>query len=248
MKNDEIYSVHPALDFVGSLLERIDRSELIQSLNALGREREIALSFIPSPSQKLSAVEYETRIVHQRELIVNDNWHDIFNACIWLTFPKTKRTISDLHVSLGSGENNQRPRRRDVLTLFDESGMLMVSERSDFREMNEHHQWRKLFVEHRDEFVTQVKPILFGHGAMEQLVTQFHRGLTVKAMWIELSSETSLDALDDHLASQIQRDTLLTDNERRVPLPLLGVPGWFDENKSESCYDDLQVFRPLRKK
>jgi Protein of unknown function (DUF3025) len=118
---------HPAFDFVRPLLDRIDQSALLASLNALAHECGVEISFVPAPSHKLSAVDYERRIVEAREVIVDDNWHDRFNACIWLMFPVTKRVISELHVTLGIGEENRRPRRRDVLTLFDESGLLLVA-------------------------------------------------------------------------------------------------------------------------
>ena len=31
-----------------------------------------------------------------------------------------------------------------------------------------------------------------------------------------------------------------------VPLPVLGVPGWWDQNMQPGFYDDPQVFRPAR--
>ncbi|HQX67511.1 MAG TPA: DUF3025 domain-containing protein, partial [Ottowia sp.] len=31
-----------------------------------------------------------------------------------------------------------------------------------------------------------------------------------------------------------------------VPLPLLGVPGWWPANQAPAFYDDAEVFRPLR--
>jgi Protein of unknown function (DUF3025) len=238
---------HPTFDFIRPLLKRIDRANLIASLNGLAREREIDLKFVAAPEKKLSAVEYETRIAHDHELIVNDSLHDLFNACIWLTFPKTKRTISELHVELGAGDNNRRPRRRDVLTLFDESGLMLICDPSycdAFKQLNENHQWKTLFVERRREFVDHVRPILFGHGALEQLASHSHRGLTVKAQWLPLSCDTPLDAIDDYLLAKIRANEELRDNEWRIPMPLLGVPGWFEENENASCYGDASIFRP----
>jgi hypothetical protein len=245
---------HPAFDFIRPLLDRVDRvdqSALLVSLNALARERGVEIAFVPAPEQKLSAVEYERRIVEAREVIVNDNWHDRFNACIWLTFPLTKRAISELHVTLGPGEENRRPRRRDVLTLFDESGLLLVCDSAlcdTFKRLNETHRWQTLFVERRREFVVSVKPILFGHGALEQLATKWHRGLTVKAQWLALHRDASLAEIDCVLADRIVKGEELREDERRIPMPLLGVPGWFEENEDPACYDDASVFRPARER
>jgi Protein of unknown function (DUF3025) len=240
---------HPAFDFIRPLLDKIDANSRIASLNALAGERNVDLTFVPALEQKLSAVEYELKIVSHRELIVNDNWHDIFNACIWLAFPQTKRAISELHVAIGHGENNRRPRRRDVLTLFDESGVILLCKQSlcgEFETLNKTHQWKTMFVERRDEWLAHVKTILFGHGALEQLATQWHRGLTVKAQWVPLSPDSSLNEIDTYLASEIVANQMLYEDERRIPLPLFGVPGWFAENADTACYGDVSVFRPAR--
>ncbi len=209
----------------------------------------IDISFVRAPEQKLSAVEYESRIVSHRELIVHDNLHDLFNACIWLTFPKTKRAISELHVALGAGDNNRRPRRRDVLTLFDESGLILLCEPTlcaEFATLNKTHQWKTLFVERRSEFVSHVRPLLFGHGALEQLASNPHRGLTAKALWLPIAASPSMSDVDCYLADRVIANELLTDTEQRIPMPLLGVPRWFAENENPACYEDVGVFRAAR--
>jgi Protein of unknown function (DUF3025) len=239
----------PAFDFIQPLLQRIDRDDFIASLNTLARERKIEIVFVAAPEQKLAAVDYERRIVHDRELIVNDNWHDIFNACIWLTFPKTKRAVSELHVAIGHGENNRRPRQRDVLTLFDEAGLVLCAPSAlcdELKQLNETHQWKTLFVARRREFVEQVTPYLFGHGTLEQLIEKPHQGLTAKALWLPFARDATIEAIDEYLAPQIRGGLLLTPDERRIPMPLLGIPSWFAENEEPQCYDDVSVFRPLR--
>ena len=208
-------------------------------------------TFIPPPSLALSAIDFERRVVEHNELVVRpDSLHDVLNALIWLTFPKTKRAISEAHVALGVNPNGKtRPRRRDVLTVFDESGMIMLSERDNLREMNRRHQWRELFVTHRTDFVQHARPVLFGHGAMEQLANQLpkvHRGLTVKALWLPLPTATPVAEVDDYLAIRIERGDSLHETERTVPLPVLGIPGWFAENEVLECYDDTSIFRPKR--
>ena len=204
--------------------------------------------FVPPPPRALSAIDFERRVVEQNELIVRpDNLHDVLNALVWLTFPKTKRSISAAHVALGiTAGGSTRPRRRDVLTLFDEAGAIILSQRDDLKKLHEGHEWRKLFVDHRQEFIAEARPILFGHGALEQLVSHPHRGLTAKALWLPRAHDTPLPALDTWMAKHIASEQLLAKNEHRLPLPIVGVPGWFAENELADCYDDAAVFRAFR--
>lgn len=193
-------------------------------------------------------MDFERRIVEQNELIVRpDNLHDTVNALVWHTFPAAKRAISETHVALGAAATaNGRPRRRDILTLFDEAGALIISQRSDLRALHEAHEWKRLFVEHRAHFIRDCRVILFGHGTLEQLASNPHRGLTVKALWLRLAAEVSLDEIDELLAQGVDSGTSLAANERRLALPILGVPGWFAESEAPACYGDVDVFRPLR--
>ncbi len=209
--------------------------------------------FVPPPARAISAIDFERRVVEQNELIVRPNsLHDLLNVLVWLAFPKTKRAISEAHVTLGVNANGKtRPRRRDVLTLFDESGIIVLSENDALPVMNQQHQWCELFVTHRTTFTQQARPILFGHGAMEQLgkqLPQVHRGLTVKALWFPLPVSSSLAQIDDYLATRVVSGESLGEQERSIPMPVLGLPGWFAENESPDCYDDESVFRPKRSK
>ena len=204
--------------------------------------------FVPPPPRTVSAIDYERRVVEQNELIVRtDNLHDVMNALVWLTFPKTKRAISEAHVALGvTADGRTRPRRRDVLTLFDEAGAVVLSQRVDLKALHEAHRWRELFVEYRQDFVNEARVVLFGHGALEQLGNKPHRWLTVKALWLPLVPRSTLPDVDRWLSAGIAKSELLAANENRLPLPILGIPGWFDENEMVSCYDETEVFRPLR--
>ena len=218
-----------------------------------GTDSKAVPTFILPPARALSAIDFERRVVEQNELIVRPNsLHDLMNAMVWLTFPKTKRAISEAHVALGVNKDGKtRPRRRDVLTLFDESGIIILSDSDALRTMNQQHQWRELFVTHRADFVQQTRPILFGHGAMEQLgkqLPQVHRGLTVKALWLPLPITTTLAQLDEYLSTRIVGGESLSEQERSIPIPVLGLPGWFADNESRDCYDDQSVFRPIRRR
>ena len=205
---------------------------------------------IPPPARALGALDFERALVERNELIVRpENLHDTMNAIVWHTFPQTKRAISEIHVALGAANTaNGRPRRRDVLTLFDEAGAIIVSQRDDLKALHQAHEWKALFIDHRAEFTQDARVILFGHGTLEQLGAKPHQGLTVKALWLPLAPSTPLPEIDVWMAERIASGELLAANEHRLPLPILGVPGWFAANEAVECYDDLDVFRPLRKR
>ena len=84
---------------------------------------------------------------------------------------------------------------------------------------------------------------------MEQLgnqLPQVHRGLTVKALWLPLPVTAMPPEIDNHLAMRIVSGERLGEQERSIPMPVLGLPGWFGENESAECYDNESVFRPRR--
>jgi hypothetical protein len=54
----------------------------------------------------------------------------------------------------------------------------------------------------------------------------------------------SLQAADAWLAAALSEDRLAS--KPFVPLPVLGVPGWWAANEAPAFYDDVQVFRPAR--
>ncbi len=71
---------------------------------------------------------YECRIWERGEVETRpDNWHDFFNALVWLSFPHTKNAISAAHVRAMQQPGELRGRVRDALTHFDECGIVVLS-------------------------------------------------------------------------------------------------------------------------
>ena len=75
--------------------------------------------------------QYEPRCYLTGEVQTRaNNWHDLFNALVWLTFPKTKAVLNARHYhaltveEIASGSH--RGAVRDVNTLLDESGVIVV--------------------------------------------------------------------------------------------------------------------------
>ncbi|AXT37522.1 DUF3025 domain-containing protein [Alteromonas sp. BL110] len=67
----------------------------------------------------------EDGVVPTRE----QSWHDLFNALIWLQFPKTKSLLNALHISdINTHGVNPRTARRNRITHFDECGVVLAIE------------------------------------------------------------------------------------------------------------------------
>ena len=67
----------------------------------------------------------EDGVVPTRE----QSWHDLFNALIWLQFPKTKSLLNELHINdIKLHGVNPRTSRRNRITHFDECGVVLAIE------------------------------------------------------------------------------------------------------------------------
>jgi hypothetical protein len=83
----------------------------------------------PSPADPYYEVHlYETGCVATR----TENWHDLFNALVWLAYPRTKAVINALHARQIPLEGGRRGRLRDLLTIFEYPGWLPESASADF--------------------------------------------------------------------------------------------------------------------
>jgi hypothetical protein len=115
------------------------------------------------------------------------------------------------------------------------------------------HQWKTAFIMHREQWGKTIAPFMFGHANYEML-TKPYIGLTGKALFVNVPDEifckdlvTQYQYLDKQLYEMIKNDDCLADNKQLSPLPLLGVPGWFEENNNSSFYDNTDYFRPKRR-
>jgi hypothetical protein len=128
---------------------------------------------------------------------------------------------------------------RDALTLFDEN-VLLLQASDDLWQTLQVRNWKKLFGELRDEWQS-AHIVIFGHALLEKLVTPY-KSITAHVFRIASDVDTKDDqALDAWLATNLQPDYLAT--KPYLPLPVLGIPGWWPENQDLSFYLDTQVFR-----
>ena len=244
---------------VRPLVERLpaDRFPSLDDLNALVRERgvrsggEAPLVFVPPGSGPRAATDrYEVRIFRTGEVETRDgSRHDLYNALAWLAFPRTKALFNRVHHDeLGRrGAGSTRGTARDVLTLFDEGGVIVACADPALARLLEGFHWKRLFWNQRVEVARSMRFFVFGHAILEHALAPF-KGVTAKALVIEIGPDAPalVDHLDAAAAAHFARPESLASTRALQPLPVLGIPGWAAENEDPAFYDDVAVFRPGR--
>ena len=180
-----------------------------------------------------------------------DNWHDFFNALVWLTFPQAKAALNARHARALATRQTERGRERDTMTHFDECGIVVVSSNRLLLELIGDFRWKELFWERRADLATDLRCFVFGHATYEQLLAPF-RGLTAKAVllavgedWLAAPLATQIADIDRRLAGELALGAY--DHPRTLhPLPLMGFPGLTPASEDAAYYDDTWQFRPGR--
>lgn len=187
---------------------------------------------------------YEQRIYLKGEVQTRlDNWHDFFNALIWMKLPEIKRVINSRHYyeSLKQKKLGQEKKRNAIqnqLAHFDECGVVVISKSKELLELLKNHCWSELFWVRREEVQIDMHFEIFGHALYEKALKPYI-GFTGKALLIHGDdfdgvSKQAADYLSQNLG---KADKLLS------PLPILGVPGWWDGNGNASFYKNTDYFR-----
>ncbi len=182
---------------------------------------------------------YEER-VYNHGLIAHrhTNWHDFFNALAWLKFPKAKSAINAKHFQeIKRQTSNLRSKKRDLLTLFDECGVIVFAN-ENIKNLIQQHQWKELFINHRNSWLKgKIKVVTFGHAMYEKYLNPYI-GMTAKALVIN----PIITNVDQYLASNLLNDVLLLCSKDLLPLPVLGIPGWYKSQKN-NFYSNSNYFR-----
>lgn len=217
------------------------------------------LRFVPQEYGKLPfEAQYEPRCYLKGEVPTRkDNWHDLLNALVWLTFPKAKAAINLRHYqaqSGGEGEEtgNRRGTVRDTNTLLDESGVIVACADAGLASLLRDFQWKELFWHRRAEVLRKMGFFLFGHGLYEKALNPYV-GMTGQGLILQVPQEfcgwplaRRLEHLDGLLADYLADAGHCRSTKELTPVPLLGIPGWTAENELPSYYDNTDYFRPGR--
>lgn len=211
------------------------------------------LRFVPQ-AELPSGEAYEAFIARTARVPTRENLHDLFNGIAWLRFPALKRRLNQLQAaqiaaSVAAGTSTQRGAVRDALTVFDENAALWQAP-SVLVEALRERDWRGLFVTHRDAWA-EARLTLFGHALLEKL-TQPRKAITAHVWLLPTEAATAggpcaAPMADEAMARFCASLTpALLASKPHLPLPVLGVPGWWPANENAAFYDDADVFRPPR--
>ncbi len=205
-------------------------------------------------------LHYETRIAERGILATRVGMpHDVANALIWLRHPHLKRALNTRQVEdIARVGPKQRTRAQCALTQFDEAGAIVWLGDPTLLPLWDAHDWSALFLRERDAWGTRIALTVFGHALLEHV--WLARALPVaKALVVQLSPRefgrrtvgngaliSRWSARETQVARAIAHNELLGDPQELRPLPLAGIPGWHEDNRSESFFIDTACFRPLR--
>ena len=222
----------------GAQLARKPLSCVASALNALGPS---PVQFVPQ-SALSEGQAYEQFIFDTQTVPTRDNLHDFFNGLCWLTFPQTKKKLNQLQAAELAMHGVQQVRGpvRDALTLFDENAAFLLAPQPLWDALIAKN-WRRLFVELRPLW-QDAQLVLFGHALLEKLVNP-RKPITAHVYRTQPTAVVALN-LDAWIAAELSAVKLAT--KPFVPLPVLGVPGWWPDNENLSFYEDMLVFRPPR--
>ncbi|HMC15858.1 MAG TPA: DUF3025 domain-containing protein [Albitalea sp.] len=210
-----------------------------QALNRLNAARGTMLRAGPlrfvAQSELPPGQAYEDYIARSACVPTRDNLHDLFNGLVWSVFPTLKRRLNELQaeqIAL-AGIGGTRGAVRDALTLFDENAALWQAPPGLVDALRAR-DWTTLFVTRREAW-RDARTVLFGHALLEKLCTP-RKPITAHAWPLPLQADPQF-----HLLGALTPQTLAA--KGHLPLPVLGVPGWWPANEAASFYADRAVFR-----
>ena len=183
---------------------------------------------------------YESFIDRTACVPTRANLHDLFNGLAWLMQPALKRRLNALQAEQIESAAKGAPRgaMRDALTLLDENAALLQAPQVLVDALTQRN-WQALFVTHRAAWV-EARIELFGHALVEKLVRP-RKPITAHVWVVPQGCET----MGDWLAQTLANGPLIA--RPFLPLPVLGVPGWWTANECPTFYLDETVFRPPQK-
>ena len=177
---------------------------------------------------------YKTGVIATRK----NNWHDFFNAMVWHNYPQTKIAINtNHHKELQKQKDSNRSRIRDLLTLFDECGVIIIANK-EHQDMIRQHCWNKLFIDNKNAWLNgEITILTFGHAMFEKYLNPYI-GMTAQALLFDKNQNN----MDDFVSQEIFKQQLLLSKSELSPLPLLGIPRWHPIQNHE-FYANKNYFR-----
>jgi hypothetical protein len=225
----------PFLPLARQLLEHASSRSVATALEAARSNTSACPRFIYH-SELPAGEPYEAFIARTDCVPTRDNLHDLFNGLMWLSYPQTKRRMNQLQAQQISlhGASGPRGSLRDALTLFDENAVVLQAP-SKLVDALRRRDWHTLFIDERAMWQS-ARLVVFGHALLEKLM-QPRKAITAHVWVVE-------ELNDSALAASLTLERLAA--KAFLPLPVLGVPGWWSANEDSTFYEDPEVFRPAR--
>jgi hypothetical protein len=222
----------------------LERDDWRQALSAAARDRGITtakglpIAFVAADDAGAEA--YESHIAATGRVPTRDNAHDLFNALVWLAYPRTKAALNARQAGelARDGVRGTRGPVRDAATLIDESGLLLAAD-EPVREALHRFDWQWLFGAQRSRWGSDWQAFTFGHALIEKLRSPY-KALTAAVVCLPSSAADIDEAAAQWVSNTPLAPPLL------AHLPVLGIPGWWPENEEPAFYADAAVFRIRR--
>jgi len=203
-------------------------------------------------SDELGQDGYEHRIYTTGQVSTRpDNWHDLFNALVWMRYPKIKTALNRLHFEAGAERKSaRRGPLRDALTLFDECGAVVVSDRPGILRDLAERRWRDAFL--AADFINATAISVIGHAMLEKFMNPY-KSMCANVLYVQappaflaLDRQKRIELIDRVIADKLLNGSILANPASLSPLPLAGIPGWWprEGQVQDGFYLDRNVFRP----
>jgi len=191
-----------------------------------------------APGAKRAGYEVQ---VHQTGRVETrpESRHDWFNALCWLAFPRTKARINAMHAAEIAHEGGRRGRLRDLLTIFDEGGAIVVCADAGLNRLVREFRWTDLFWRQRERVRRHMRFVVLGHAALERALAPWP-GITCKAIFAPPDAD-----LDQAAAAWLAAVPPGASPRALAPLPVFGYPGWMPD-QDERFYAEERYFRERR--
>lgn len=218
----------------------------IDALNA-ARPADMAERFVPQTLALLGdGLHYEQRIAAHGDIATREsNWHDLFNAMIWLRYPAIKRALNAQQVAeIAHMGTKARSRPQCALTHFDEAGILVVLRDQALLDLWDAHDWHGLFWRERAAWQDGRASVeVFGHALLEHALTP---GKLLVGKALVFLGEADSRCAKAVCAEAIGAGHLLRDPLELRPLPLSGILGWHPGNDEEAFHVNAACYQPRR--
>jgi hypothetical protein len=219
------------------------------SIDALNAARPIGQSerFVAQTRDLLDdGLHYEQRIALRAEVATREsNWHDLFNALVWLRYPALKRALNARQMTeIAHMGTRQRSRPQYALTHFDEAGVIVVLRDAALLTLWDAHDWHGLFWRERAAWHDGRASVqVFGHALLEHALNP---GKLLVGKALACLGQGSASDAARACATSIADGSVLRDPLELRPFPLSGLPGWHPDNDGEAFHRQTACYQPRR--